>query len=514
MWLLAQASQLQLLYLQHPIALVVPPIRNLRHLLMASTYFTPATAASIKQLRNLQTLWLGMAGLYPGYVELDLTCLPQLSNVCIDAIPLPRIALPRQCRLHLSGNDDIMELETWSDIARHGQLQSNRRQSKGLVLNDSTPPSLLYSKCSVLHWRDIKSLGYPSSLMLFDAAHFCYLTHLNLMGDEIYVALPQDLPLEVLHVQAKSLSIAFLDPQEHAKRLQELRITYCTLRGANIFVLIPTMWDMGADLFAIAGAASIEAGGRNGYLHVQAVARVRMMADEVGRKSLRQHLKTFIPIQHGSGGTVDAKPLEAGQNLTYMLGYIQKDHGMPHYRLEAHNVSNDELPEGRKSYDDVRVDYVDGRIAINKANLNKHMYTFWTRDVAPVIKYMLRSGAYMPTAIWCMSPQGKGMVPSKLQAMWELVTGGLENCTIDQVRQLFFEMQTPDVVDARLVDPHWNQSLDELLQGVKRVRESYGEGEVRYDGLAEPRATMAPMADESDDDNCPEIDWEDLGDVI
>ncbi|CAL8464303.1 g3838 [Coccomyxa elongata] len=58
-WLLAQAPQLQLLHLQHPRSLVVPPIRNLRHLIMASHEFTPTTAASIKQLRKLQTLWLG-----------------------------------------------------------------------------------------------------------------------------------------------------------------------------------------------------------------------------------------------------------------------------------------------------------------------------------------------------------------------------------------------------------------------------------------------------------------------
>ena len=51
---------------------------------------------------------------------------------------------------------------------------------------------------------------------------------------------------------------------------------------------------------ALAGAASIEAGGRNGYLHVQVVGRIRMMADEAGRKAIRQHMKSFVPVQHGS----------------------------------------------------------------------------------------------------------------------------------------------------------------------------------------------------------------------
>ena len=92
-----------------------------------------------------------------------------------------------------------------------------------------------------------------------------------------------------------------------------------------------------------------------------------------------------------AGGTVDAKPLEAGQTWVYMLGYIQKDQGMPHYSNLSHNVSQEELQEGRKSYEDVRVDYIDGRIALNKANLLKHMYTFWTRSEPaqiPPVEYL------------------------------------------------------------------------------------------------------------------------------
>ena len=50
----------------------------------------------------------------------------------------------------------------------------------------------------------------------------------------------------------------------------------------------------------IAGAASLEAGGRKGYLHVQAVACVCMMPDEVGRKAMRMHIKDFMAVQRGS----------------------------------------------------------------------------------------------------------------------------------------------------------------------------------------------------------------------
>ncbi len=58
----------------------------------------------------------------------------------------------------------------------------------------------------------------------------------------------------------------------------------------------------------------------------------------------------------------------------------------------------------------------------------------------------------MPTAMWCMSPQGKGIVPAKLVAMWELVTGGVQNATIQQIRALFFEMTPAEEDRARHVD--------------------------------------------------------------
>ena len=81
-----------------------------------------------------------------------------------------------------------------------------------------------------------------------------------------------------------------------------------------------------------------------------------------------------------------------------MLGYIQKDHGMPHYSNLSHNVSPDELQEGRRSYEDVRVDFIDGRIALNKANLIKHMYTFWTRCGLALLDLLL-SACVLATAV-------------------------------------------------------------------------------------------------------------------
>ena len=128
---------------------------------------------------------------------------------------------------------------------------------------------------------------------------------------------------------------------------------------------------------------------------------------------------------------------------------------------------------------------------------------------------MMRSGAYMPTAVWCMSPQGKGMVPSKLDAMWSLVTGGVQNATIQQIRALFFEMTPVEEDRARIVDAEWTYPLEEVLNTARMLRQaSQNDSNTHAAGPSEPaRAPVAPMEDSSDDedggDAWPEIDWED-----
>ncbi len=248
-WLLAQAPQLQLLLLQHPGALVVPPIRNLRHLLMASNDFNPTTVASIRQLRNLQTLWLGDARPDRGVAcaEFDLASLLQLSDVCVEMLRMTRISLPRFCRLHLQGfiQTNMLFSRAWSGIASYKRVQSINLQGGLFTVN--MPQFLLDSKCSFLSLWDLERLGDLSSPALFDAAHFCCLTHLNLEGRTIHIVLPQELPLQVLHVQAtEMLSIVCINPQEQAKRLHQLRVVYCTLRGADVFNLVGVMCGMGA----------------------------------------------------------------------------------------------------------------------------------------------------------------------------------------------------------------------------------------------------------------------------
>ena len=101
-------------------------------------------------------------------------------------------------------------------------------------------------KCSVLQWWEISCLGEVSRPVEFDAAHFWCLTHLRLSGNEIYIQLPQELLLQVFDVDAECLSIVCTNPQEQAKRLQQLKVIYRTLQNNDVFTLIGMMCILGA----------------------------------------------------------------------------------------------------------------------------------------------------------------------------------------------------------------------------------------------------------------------------
>ncbi|BDA47950.1 hypothetical protein COCOBI_11-2070 [Coccomyxa sp. Obi] len=250
---LARAPQLQLLTVRYPTALMVPPIRNLRHLILASNEFSQTCVASIRQLDNLQTLWLGIADVPHASnvcAEFDLASMPQLTDVCVNSVPMPTMTLPKHCRLHLVGDEEDTFVNTLYMNSKEGHLKSIDLRSPGFIAPepgcDDIPNFLWIPSYPVLKWWDMTQLGKPTSPVEFDPQFFPCLTHLKLMGRDINIFLPHELPLQVLDLEAGSLSVICEKVQEQAKRLQQLRVQYCAVRGADIFALVGTMCGMGA----------------------------------------------------------------------------------------------------------------------------------------------------------------------------------------------------------------------------------------------------------------------------
>ena len=231
-----------------------------------------------------------------------------------------------------------------------------------------------------------------------------------------------------------------------------------------------------AQAYGIAAGFAMEAGGRDARLHVQGLLRIRMETTTVASTALKKHIKQFIPIQRGSRGTVAAQPLSQGQSWDHMLGYIQKDSGLAHYRLLVHNISDEDLQRGRVAYAGVRDDPDEGRIAINKGNLPKLAVRLWRTHLKPLevpldhtLKFMLQSDMYIPTAQWVMSPYGRGMENDRAQALYEMLVDGAKNATILQVRRLFFQDDS-----RKPTDDLWDCTLEAVLLSARRAREGAG----------------------------------------
>ena len=80
--------------------------------------------------------------------------------------------------------------------------------------------------------------------------------------------------------------------------------------------------------------------------------------------------------------TIEVNPLEACQSWVYMymLGTSRRTRGRLTtawrvIRSAAHKACAGKLQEGRRSYNDVRVDFIEGRNTFNNAILIKLMYT-------------------------------------------------------------------------------------------------------------------------------------------
>ena len=110
----------------------------------------------------------------------------------------------------------------------------------------------------------------------------------------------------------------------------------------------------------------------------------------------------------------------------------------------THNVTDEELEQGRVDYNAVRLDYAEGRVQLTKSNLFKQMYKFWRGNLKPLdpfpdrmIQWMLQSGDYIPSPAWIISSTGRGMDFKAACAMWRIVRHP-KSTKIEDIQALFF----------------------------------------------------------------------------
>lgn len=185
------APNLRLLHIAGPEQLAVPSFKNLVHLIMSSIMFSAEAVASIRELSNLHTLWLGKYGYGERHymkkalpcAELDLSGLVHLYCVTLQYVVVPDFSLPSQCRVHLIGNAaSVLDVDVWMKAASQGLLQSihiDRDGFDGFDDIDEIPDLLTQSRCRSLNWQGLQFLGSPGGLVIFDRACFLVLVNLH-----------------------------------------------------------------------------------------------------------------------------------------------------------------------------------------------------------------------------------------------------------------------------------------------------------------------------------------------
>ncbi|WIA17525.1 hypothetical protein OEZ85_014357 [Tetradesmus obliquus] len=165
---------------------------------------------------------------------------------------------------------------------------------------------------------------------------------------------------------------------------------------------------------------------------------------KAGEASFKEHYKTFMPIKKEDGSKLTFKPLAEGQTFGHMLGYVQKDSGLPHYQLVSHNVTAAELEEGRVAYSEVSGDYKIGCIPISKSGLADRVWSFWTAHFKPfwapvdvILLHMIRSRKYFPCGTWTTSSQGKP-VDKHMHRAWHMMVTRPHDVQLEHIGILFW----------------------------------------------------------------------------
>lgn len=240
-WLLGQAPALQILSMEQQSVLVLPPMQNLRHLVLTSDVFSETLVASIRQMRNLKTLSLASKADAAICEGLNLSELVNLSDVAVSSVVMSGAVFPRQCRVHLTGDEDVILLDRWAPLARTLQLGSIDLQDKRQIQSSMEIPAVLcMSHCTSLRWHTSGGLGFFRSPVRLELG-FRRLSCLNLKGVILHIHIPSWMRLQLLHLSAHELSLSCNSPRDLVRSLRELSVLYKNLQGCDLFDVVAAM---------------------------------------------------------------------------------------------------------------------------------------------------------------------------------------------------------------------------------------------------------------------------------
>lgn len=214
----------------------------------------------------------------------------------------------------------------------------------------------------------------------------------------------------------------------------------------------------------IKGIGSTEKGFNEDHLHFQGVACLvatssRAVAEEI--KKALGWTKGHTP----AGMNVMCKGLDGKglHTLSGMIGYCTKDEGSPHFRLISHNISQEEIEDGKMEYIKYGKGDIKGKVTLDMRNLmcranlfyQKKMPHSQPRNEIPLLQVlttMMKTGVYYPTAAWVVPNAGRGMPMWRANSLWKCMVNP-EHVDETDIANVFFEHDSEEPVEKE----SWNR---------------------------------------------------------
>lgn len=140
------------------------------------------------------------------------------------------------------------------------------------------------------------------------------------------------------------------------------------------------------------------------------------------------------------------KPFRRGQTFQAMIGYVTKDTGQPHYQIRLHNVTAEEVSNGRQVHNSLITSYDSTKKIITGRNLLAETFRFSQRCLAPIIAppeyvllYMMQSAQYILAPEFVAS--FKKISHSETLSLWKIIHEP-ESATIDMVMTIVFDSRS------------------------------------------------------------------------
>ena len=157
------------------------------------------------------------------------------------------------------------------------------------------------------------------------------------------------------------------------------------------------------------------------------------------------------------------KELVAGQTFQRLLGYVFKDEGKPHFQNTTFgDITRAEIDAGMQEWASLKIDYMDGKIALTKMNIFARLHAFVEMDpvesrgtFCETVARAINSRKYMISAnMFCTT--GGQMRAESAEAYWRVING--EECTAAMVQNILCTKEYKPRYYQNLQD-HANDSL-------------------------------------------------------